>query len=413
MTDIKKISAVVLALALALLMVFPFGASADEEVSSPDAGFVNVEDFGALGSDQKDDFAAFEAALKTGKNLYVPTGTFMLSKPLIIEDRILRGVGSAASGLRGIGDKDIPIVIVKGRSFVSDLQFSFRPQDIAADEAMGQRVALQVGDKERGLEAGSELRNLFFDRVGTAIYSPAEAKPAKGVLFDTLEVQHYSYRGVDMQSLGRSGNTYSNIYINDQALYKLTSAGFALEGSEFGPVLGQINIEHGSMLSGIIFKNVKGFTAGAIHIEGVAISQNDMGSIYAENSTGYIANLTHILNFIRCYNTSLIRLGDGDGKIVVGNINLRGVNQPDEGLFSNIPEWMEELGSMSNRGLKTPQAKSFVVFERDKAARGDYGIVYENYGFYSYHEDEYDFWQSLPTRGNITVEKYENGGDGE
>lgn len=407
----KKLFIALLATALLFCFLIPNLTQA-EKVTDLDEGFVSIEDFGATRDDTKDDYAAFEAAIATGKGIYIPEGKFVTSKPIVIEDRVVRGVGSAVSAIKGIfEDKNTPIMIVKGRSVVTDIEFQYDTTDIKADEKQGERVGLQIGDANGGLEAGSSIRNLFFNFVGTAIYCPADSS-CNGVLFDTIEVQQYSYSGVDMQCEGRMNNTYSNFYINDQGYFKCCYAGFVLEGSEYAPILNQINIEHGARLYGIVLKNIKGFNIGAVHFEGLAISQDNMGVIYAENSSGTIADLTYILNFVRCYNSSIVRVGNSEtgDAIRIGNINIRGVNQPHDTLIAAREDWMEELGSLQNRGLKTPQAKSFVIFERAANATGEYEISYENYAFYSYHDDEYDFFKSLPSRGNVNVYQINGGG---
>lgn len=404
----SKIFTVVLCVALLVSLLLPLSTFANDSNSGIDDGFVNIEDFGATRDDNTDDYAAIEAALATGKNIYIPQGRFTVSKPIVIEDKIVRGSGSGVAILSGRSENvNDPIMIAKGVSTVTDIYFRYPDDFITSEEKQGERVALQIGDASRGLEEGSVLRNLFFDMVATAIYCPKDSS-CNGVLFETMEVETYCFRGVDMQCENRVGNTYSNFYINDQAYFNLVNAGFVLEGSEYGPVINQLNVEHGALKNGIIWRNVKGVNVGAIHFEGIAISQDNMGMLYCENTSGYIANLTSILCFIRNYNTSLVRFGDSNTRdeLIIGNINLRGVNQPDANMFNNREDWLEELGGLSNRGLTTPQAKSFVVFERDVESTGEYVVNLKNYGYYTYHEEEIDFWASLPTRGNITVERY-------
>lgn len=410
----SKCLTIALCAVLAVCLLGPFSSVAEENTGLDD-GFVNIEDFGAIRDDSKDDSAAIEAALATGKNIYIPQGKFLIEKPIVIEDRIVRGSGSGVATLSGRCENvNDPIMIVKGVSSVTDLYFRYPDEFITSEEKQGERVALQIGDSTRGLEEGSVLRNLFFDMVATAIYCPKDSS-CNGVLFETMEVETYCFRGVDMQCENRINNTYSNFYINDQGFFKLVDAGFVLEGSEYGAVINQLNVEHGALRNGIIWRNVKGVNVGAIHFEGIAISQDNMGMLYCENSSGYIANLTTILCFIRNYNTSLVRFGDTEtGDVLkIGNINLRGVNQPDANMFSNRPDWEEELGGLSNRGLKTPTAKTFVVFERDNDASGEYVVDIKNYGYYTYHENEIEFWASLPTRGYITVKRFaaEGGAD--
>ncbi len=402
----RRIITILICVSMLLCALVPLTSSADD-VMGVDDGFVSIEDFGATPNDKKDDYQAFKSALATGKGIYIPAGRYVVSDTVVIEDTSVIGVSSGVSFIQGdFADKAKSIMLIKGKSNVSEVSFIYNTSAIMADEKQGERVGIQIGDDKRGLEAGSVLSNLFFDFVGTAIYCPKNSS-CNGVLFDTLEVQHFSFRGVDMQCENRYGNTYSNFYINDQNYFKLVNAGFALEGSEYGPVLNQINIEHSVALYGLLMRNVKNFNIGAIHFEAWTISQKDMGHVFVENSSGYFGNLTHILNFIRCYNTSVIRMGDSqNGDVIrVGNINLRGVNQPHDTLIAGREDLMAELGALTNRGLKSPQAKSFVVFERADKANGNYEILYENYGFYSYHDDEFDFWNSLPTRGKFTLTK--------
>ena len=100
--NLISVKSLVILVALTLLCCFmlPYYISADD-VTNEDKGFVNIEDFGATKDDSTDDTAAFEAAIATGKGIYVPVGRFVVSKPIVIEDRIIRGVSSGASMIEG------------------------------------------------------------------------------------------------------------------------------------------------------------------------------------------------------------------------------------------------------------------------------------------------------------------------
>lgn len=54
---------------------------------------LNVKDFGAVGNGTTDDTAAFQAALATGKSIYVPAGTYLITTQLTVSLQILYGAG--------------------------------------------------------------------------------------------------------------------------------------------------------------------------------------------------------------------------------------------------------------------------------------------------------------------------------
>jgi Pectate lyase superfamily protein len=86
---------------------------------------MNVREFGAVGDDQSDDSNAFEAALRamallggtTGVTLFVPPGTYKLSRPLIIERTcIILGAGGhmEAPASRLHVDKNVSGIVLQG-----------------------------------------------------------------------------------------------------------------------------------------------------------------------------------------------------------------------------------------------------------------------------------------------------------
>ncbi len=64
------------------------------EINIPKETFVNVLDLGAVGDGIEDDTAAFNAALSTGKNVFVPNGTYLITNTLNISNS-LKGAGSS------------------------------------------------------------------------------------------------------------------------------------------------------------------------------------------------------------------------------------------------------------------------------------------------------------------------------
>ncbi|MBO5200649.1 MAG: hypothetical protein J6B93_05145 [Clostridia bacterium] len=134
-------------------------------------GLAQVTDFGATPDDDRDDTAAFKAALKTGASVYIPGGKYNISENLTVSDRILKGAGnttlcftSPSAGLT-----------LEGSAILYELGLTF--SDKALDK--GDCVAVTDG----GMTAGSLIRGVTFQKVGTGIKSHRE----RGTFCATIE----------------------------------------------------------------------------------------------------------------------------------------------------------------------------------------------------------------------------------
>ncbi len=134
-------------------------------------GYAQVTDFGATADDDRDDTAAFKAALKTGASVYIPGGKYNISENLTVSDRILKGAGntlicftSPSAGLT-----------LSGSAILYEMGLTFT--DKALDK--GDCVAITDG----GLTAGSLIRGVAFHKVGTGIKSDRE----RGAFCTTIE----------------------------------------------------------------------------------------------------------------------------------------------------------------------------------------------------------------------------------
>jgi hypothetical protein len=67
--------------------------------ASPTSGWAIVTDFGATPNDASDDSAAFQAALNTGRPVYVPPGKFVVGGLSLRTDGLLAGAGLSVSEL--------------------------------------------------------------------------------------------------------------------------------------------------------------------------------------------------------------------------------------------------------------------------------------------------------------------------
>lgn len=381
-----KCLSLILSAVLLLLCAVP-AVSADEKTEPIDSGFANVVDYGADSQDGRDDTAAFEAALATGKSLYVPVGKYHISKTLEIRDRIIRGSDPGGTVIYGtMADKTDPIILLEGVSSIYDLQISYPTKNECEGAKAGEKVGVQLGSAEMGLMPGAVLHSLVITQVGTAIYNPKDAA-CNGIRIENIDISPF-YRGVDMQGENRTNNSYSNIYPNNHNVEKavVIDCGFALEGSSYGETFHQINVEHNSYeFAALSIKNAKNFNFSALHFEGTNLTNDDCGTIYCENSSGYFGGVVQFFPYINHYGNSFVRFGDSDGtnKIVFDVIHHRGLNGPDPGQHA---DWCKDLLEVRglDRGLIMggPEALDYVQFRRAKGAKGEYEV---SINYYSYH----------------------------
>ncbi|MBE6779680.1 MAG: hypothetical protein E7545_01745 [Ruminococcaceae bacterium] len=383
---IKYIS-LVLSVVLLLLCGMPY-VSAEEETENIDAGFVLVTDYGADGMDSLDDSAAFEAALATGKNIYVPRGSYRVSKTIEISDRIIRGAGVNVTEIRGtMTDITQPIISVDGISSVYDMTIGYSSVEEVQNTNQGEKVGIQLGTAEKPLMPGSVVRNVYFHRVGTGLYNPANAG-CSGTIMENLFIYPY-YCGVNMQGENRIANSYSNIYINAHVSKKATimDSGITLAGSSYGETLHQINVEHCTYeTASMALKNAHNINIAVMHFEGVNLASDNLGWIFAENTTGYLGAFTNYFTYIDTYKNSMIRFGDSEGtsKFYIGILHNRGLNAPDN---SSHLDWIEEIekrGVQKGMVVGGDTAADFRLFRRAKGAKGDYQVTLDYYTYYAY-----------------------------
>lgn len=406
----KKILSIVLCLTL-LSLCFIGMVSADEEAAEVvDNGFVNVLDFGANGSDKKDDSPAFEAAIATGKNIYVPRGNFYIAKTIHLTDRILRGSSAGKTQIFGtMTDVKAPIILMEGCSSLSDAVIGYTTKNECRGVKAGEKVIIQVGSAEKPLTEGSTLRGLYLKNGGTNIYAPADAG-CNGVLFDNMEIADYTYRGVDMQAKNRIMNSFSNCYITsfgNKVAEEIVDCGLAIEGTSFGETFHQMNVEHDDYMSAISIKNAKGFNFASIHIEGISLREAESGYVYFENSTGHIASITTLYSRVVKMNDSLFYFGNADAKngdiVTVGIMENRGFNQFDA---DTHPFWNAENNEKGyDRGLRngSKEAPTFRLFRRAGNAKGKYSLVVDCHSFFSHAGNDVDLYKIYDNAKNLSV----------
>ena len=395
---LKSIAAFALAMICAVL-VFTIGSALENRSTSQ--GFVSVADFGATPDDDLDDTKAFLDAVATGESVYIPAGEFIVSQSIAIKDLRVTGNGMTRSAIRGaMADKKTPILILEGCAHVEDLAVTFLEEELTRiKDREGDYVAIQTGSEGNPMTVGGAIRNILFRFVGTGIYSPkGQNTGAHGIIIDTIEFMQFSYRGIDMQTENRKGNTYSNMYIASLAHainQEPSDSGFALEGSETGAVINQLNVEHTKIKRPIIFKNVKNLSVSSIHVEGVTISETNMGYAFVENSSGFIGGFTVLFTPIDFERGSVFCFGNAASPqtLKIGTIHVCGLNCP------HIP-----IHGEREAGLTKNAARSFIMLDRKAGATGSYTVELDNYVYYTYVADvqEYEAFK-CSTDKNLTI----------
>ena len=251
----------------------------------------------------------------------------------------------------------------------------------------GERVGIQLGTKEKGLQPGSVIESVQLSRVGTGLYNPADAA-MNGVMLDNIQVHYYFYRGMDLQGENRTANGYSNIYINSHDYDDdiVVDTGLAMEGSSYGETMHQINVEHSTFMNrAITFKNAKALNISVMHLEGINVGVDNNGWIYCENTSGYIGTLTNYFSYHSHKNSNMIELGNSsDDSLVIGVLHNRGLNSPDTNSHLDWVAQIEEAGYKKGMSVGGPRCEEFRLLRRTKGAQGDYSVNIDFYSYLSY-----------------------------
>ncbi|QJD86169.1 glycosyl hydrolase family 28-related protein [Cohnella herbarum] len=365
-------------------------------------GYANVADYGAIPDDDMDDTAAFKQAIAAGKSIFVPAGTYHVNETLQFQNQNLIGSGMFVSTIVArIADPKAPILKAGRSSVVADLNLGFDNGLVTNQEAEGDRVGIYTG-AQWSLQRGSSVRNVRIQNVGTALYSP-EGLGAESfsVTYDTLEIENFSYRGIDFRARNRTGNVFNNIYMNSNR--PNIDVAFALTGEESETVINQLNVEHMKVNTAVLLDGVYALSASTVHIEGVTLRNADSGYVTVNNSSGSIGSLTVYYAPIEKNGVSIVRIGnnryatgmtsfqpDTVGYLRIGTLHAKGLNENDP---------TSETHGAKVGGLTRADASGFVFFDRPANALGDYSVQLDNYVWYSYQNDR-NVYEQFPVDPN-------------
>lgn len=223
-------------------------------------GYASVADYGADGTDKKDDTDAFEKAIAKNIGVFVPSGTYYINRPIAFNSQNLMGEGAADTVIVAtIVDKDKPMVYLGGSSMVSMLTLSYDKALITGDEKRNERVAVSCG-AAIGFGAGGGISDVDFANVGTAVRSDnSQGFGSNSCQFERINVKNVTHCGFDFTVLAGYGNIFSRINVSDS---KAQSA-FNFDG------IGGTDVTENITLTDCEFEYGMGYT----ELSGVVIDQ--------------------------------------------------------------------------------------------------------------------------------------------
>jgi hypothetical protein len=345
-----------------------------------------------------------------GSTVFFPAGTYTVTSTIVCNNINIVGVGAAT---RIIGSTAAlvnvstgiynPIFRLSTVCNVSNIYAAFDAKPSSA--SAGQYVIFWLGNSTvqwYGLQRPSFMNYLWTGACGTSFYNPDTSSTNDTSVFSTtfsnLRVEDFRYRGFDFRSLYRTGNVYSNIYLNTSEsgtqpniVTSTCDCLFSLAGAESESSVHQLNVEWATFTyAAINLDRCWGFTASTIHLEHLTPATNNLPFVRLNSSCGSIQAFTIYGNYFplsqdpTATNPTIFQINS------VGNYQ-NGNTTPLTTNYLKI--------SILNLANVYPIARTPKVFARGT----DDGPFYIDIGCYEYAQgtDNY-YWEAFPTNGNLT-----------
>lgn len=338
-------------------------------------GYINVVAMGATANDGVDDTAAFVNAFATKMSVYVPEGTFLISKPLNVSSPHLVGAGVEKSRIVANIESPTKAIFYFGNSgsYISDLTVGYDESLITGNEGQGERVGMYTGNVW-AFAMGASLRNVCFENVGTGIYSlDGDQYAMFSATLESVSVKNFTFRGLDIRGTIRTGNYYRNLYMTSK--YPVDSALY-LDGEESETVFTGIVVENLQAREPIHLLGVRALRMSGITLSNVSLTEDESGFIYLDNTNGTIDTVTVRNGNIKDY-CSLFKMGRGDFYVNHGKGS-------DTSFVTVNMLNVEKIHSESLSG------KNF-VFASKGDTEGLYDLEIVNYRYKTDHKDEAEY----------------------
>lgn len=363
---------------------------------------VNVKDFGAIGDGVTDDTQAINNATMSAhtngrSGIYFPKGTYKISQSINLRNKDI------------IGESKHTVVINSHSTNASDCILSLggvcKVENITVKyddsvELLASKdkfIAIKTTDNSNErLVKGARISDVNIFNCGTGISDNGVG--CFSTTFENIRIKNFTWAGVYFSGRTRTGNLWNNIYIESPDIDCIT--GFGYEGEESETSINQLNIEHMSGKSSVLYlRNAKAMKISSLHIEGVKVRDNWKGFVDIANTSLKIDSCSFY--YTRQENTgcSLFRLGSGlnvvEGQetnvkcnncsLDIGVLNCKGLARPNRGIYPSYPS---DKISLNN-------SQSFNFIYRDN------GFI-ENNDIYFVNIDEYK-WETWSSNDDSNI----------
>jgi hypothetical protein len=181
---------------------------------------ISVKDFGAVGDGVTDDTAAIQAAIDTGKAVYIPNGTYLVSALTLGPGSIIRGQSREFSILKATSAN--PVISVDGfKKFIDLADFKIDCDNVATNGLFLKELFYSVVQNlwiTKATVAGIVLekdsyfntfRDMLIDFCDTSLSIKPTTSRVNANVFINLAIRSYTTRALYMDNA--SGNTFINL----------------------------------------------------------------------------------------------------------------------------------------------------------------------------------------------------------
>ena len=322
-----------------------------------DIGYSHAKQYGAKGDGIHDDYSNLMRAINAHDITYIPQGVYLVSDTLDFENKTIQGSNYTHVTIKGnISDNTKPIIGCGGSCHIDGICVAYDSSVITSNIAKGKYVGIRLygGYRNLAMQQGS-ITNCQCNYCGSGIWDGDHS--VFSCHFDTIKMNNVGRWGLAMTSSKRTGNVYTNIYVNNSAFISPGHAdtvqcnqGFYLDGEESECVIDQLNVEHLTAYQPIQMKNVHAAHVGSIHLEGVRCINTYDGFLSLDRFYGTIDCISfyytrhktgqYLIKLLSANGTDTSTdLFGGEKCLTINNIELKGLNRPDRDTYGYDPEY--------------------------------------------------------------------------
>ena len=329
-----------------------------------------------------------------GNDVYVPSGTYIIKKPIILMGGSLIGSGMDKTIIvADFDDPNQPILLAGATCSIRNIQFRYKDDIITGKENQGQRVGIFTANYWP-TEKGADFTNVKICNVGTGIWSPGSVEPSVintdgaaagqshnatcfSATFENVVIQDFSYRGIDFNANARTGNIWRNVYISS-GKFACDSA-FYFSGEESECTIDLLTVADTRARKPIYLSGARAIDSTCINLKSIKLVDDNTTYIYFDKSSGNIKHLS--------FNNSTVK--SGETLLQLGNTQFVG-----EG-FETLNSI--HIGTLTLSDIKDmTYASQFNYFKRKSGCTTRFYVTVDNY-YYNAQKLEKEVYKAFPT----------------